>query len=325
MTGSMASTPDRAAGPPRFDPAVAGTACCIVSALGYTGANICLRQLAGDEVSRVVTICVKELVAVGVVGPWLLWRWAAGERFLPSGATLALLMAVGLAVQLVGNLGQQYAFGIIGLAVAVPVVYCVMLTMAALLGRFLLGERIAFRTILALLVLLGSIVLLGIGATQPGVPVAGVPRWGAGVAVGLACAAGLTYATLTVTVRATVSRGVSQMVVVFTTTGVGAVSLGLLSLRADGIAAWQTLSGEHLAWMLAAGVLNLIAFVAITKGLHLTTAVHVNLLNASQVAMAAVAGIVLFREEVTAWLVIGVALTVVGMVLIDRRLPTAEA
>ncbi|MFW5693294.1 MAG: EamA family transporter [Thermoguttaceae bacterium] len=321
----MASTPDRAAGPPRLDPAVAGTVCCIVSALGYTGANICLRQLAGDEVGRVMTICVKELVAVGVVGPWLLWRWAAGDRFLPSAATLALLMAVGLAVQWVGNLGQQYAFGVIGLAVAVPVVYCVMLTTAALLGRFLLGERIVSRTILALVVLLGSIVLLAVGATQPGVPVSGVPWWRAAAAVGLAGAAGLTYATLTVTVRATVSRGVSQMVVVFTTTGVGALSLGLLSLRADGLAAWQALSGEHLAWMLAAGVLNLIAFAAITKGLHLTTAVHVNLLNASQVAMAAVAGIVVFREQVTAWLVVGVALTVVGMVLIDRRLPTAEA
>ncbi len=319
----MASTPDRAFGPLRLDPAVAGTVCCIVSAVGYTGANICLRRLAGDGVDRVMTICVKELVAVAVVGPWLLGRWMVGDRFLPSAATLALLTAVGLAVQLVGNLGQQYAFGVVGLAVAVPVVYCVMLTTAALLGRFVLAEPIALRTGAALGLLLAAIVLLATGATRPDVPAA--PWRQAAAAVALACAAGLTYATLTVTVRRAVTRGVSQMVVVFVTTGVGAASLGLLSLRQGGLEAWRALPGEHLAWMLLAGVLNLIAFVAITKGLQLTTVVNVNLLNASQVAMAAVAGIVLFREHVTAWLLIGVTLTVLGMLLIDRRLPTAEA
>lgn len=272
-----------------------------------------------------MTICVKELVAVGVVGPWLLWRWMAGDRVIPSGAMLAILVAVGLAVQLVGNLGQQYAFGVVGLAVAVPVVYCLMLTTAALLGRLVLGERIALRTATALVILLVSIVLLAVGATQPDVPQAGAPGWLAATAVGLACMAGLTYALLTVTIRGAVTCGVSQMMVVFVTTGVGAGSLGLLSLGGGGLEAWRALPGEHLVWMLTAGVLNLIAFVAITKGLQLTTVVNVNLLNASQVAMAAMVGIVLFNERVTVWLVIGVATTVLGMLLIDRRLPTAEA
>ncbi|MDY0169273.1 MAG: DMT family transporter [Thermoguttaceae bacterium] len=321
----MASTSNLAFGPFRLDPAVAGTACCVVSALGYTGANICLRQLAGEEVSRVMTICVKELVAVAVVGPWLICRWMAGDRFLPSGATLALLVAVGLAVQLIGNLGQQFAFGVVGLAVAVPVIYCLLLTSAALLGRVVLGERIALRTGIALVLLLVSIVLLAIGVTQGTAPKAGVSGWLAATAMGMACTAGLTYALLTVTIRSTVTRGVSQMVVVFIITGVGAASLGLLSLRGNGLDAWRALPGEHLVWMLAAGTLNLVAFMALTKGLHLTSVVNVNLLNASQVAMAAIAGIVLFREQVTAWLLIGVAMTVVGMVLIDRRLPATEA
>ncbi|MDZ7617006.1 MAG: EamA family transporter, partial [Patescibacteria group bacterium] len=117
----------------------------------------------------------------------------------------------------------------------------------------------------------------------------------------------------------------SQMLVVFTITGVGAVSLAVLSLRENGLDAWRALPGDHLAWMLAAGVLNLIGFAALTKGLHLASVVNVNLLNASQVAMAACAGIILFHEQVTPWLIVGVAMTVVGMILIDRRLPTVEA
>ena len=70
--------------------------------------------------------------------------------------------------------------------------------------------------------------------------------------------------------------------------------------------------------MLAAGTLNLIGFLGITKGLELTTVVRANLLNASQVAMAAVAGTLLFGEPFTRWLFAGVCLTIVGVVLIDR-------
>ncbi len=272
-----------------------------------------------------MTICMKEIVAAGVVGPWLVWRWLAGDRFLPSASTLAILTAVGLAVQLVGNLGQQFAFGVVGLAVAVPIIYCVMLGAAALLGRVVLRERIAPRTMIALVLLLLSIILLTIGTARGNILKPGAPWWLAATAVGLACLAGLTFATLTVTIRGTVTRGVSQMLVVFITTGVGAAVLGVISLRGNGLEAWRALPADHLAWMLAAGVLNLIAFVALTKGLHLTTVVNVNLLNTSQVAMAACAGIALFHEQVTPWLVVGVAMTLVGMVLIDRRLPTAEA
>ena len=66
------------------------------------------------------------------------------------------------------------------------------------------------------------------------------------------------------------------------------------------------------------GTLNLIAFLGITKGLQLTTVVHANVLNASQVAMAAMAGHFIFSEPLTGWLIGGVLLTIVGVVMIDR-------
>jgi drug/metabolite transporter (DMT)-like permease len=56
--------------------------------------------------------------------------------------------------------------------------------------------------------------------------------------------------------------------------------------------------------------------VAITQGLARTTVIHANVLNASQVAMAALAGIFLFAEPLTPWLTLGVVLTICGIILV---------
>lgn len=50
----------------------------------------------------------------------------------------------------------------------------------------------------------------------------------------------------------------------------------------------------------------------------MTTIVHANVLNASQVAMAAVAGLLFFAEEPSAHLILGICLTIAGTLLIDR-------
>jgi len=98
----------------------------------------------------------------------------------------------------------------------------------------------------------------------------------------------------------------------------GVLTLGPLSLGMLGTERLLSTSPEEFGWMYAAGTLNLIAFLAITKGLELTTVVHANVLNASQVAMAAVAGMMIFDEPLTAWLIAGVSLTIVGVMMIDR-------
>ena len=65
--------------------------------------------------------------------------------------------------------------------------------------------------------------------------------------------------------------------------------------------------------MLAGGVCNLIAFFALVRGLQLTTVLHVNMINAGQVATAAVAGMLFFDERFNYWLVAGVCLMIVGI------------
>ena len=303
-------------------PVVTGTACCVVSALGYTGANICMRYLAKLEVEETWAIFNKELVTVAVVGPWLLWRAVRGRFAWPAVQTLVLLVVVGLAVQLGANRPVQWSLGVpgVGLAVAIPAIFGVMLTASALLGWMLLGERVSQRAAGAIGLLLVALVTLGIAIyeardSDPSKPVSLLLLL---LGIGAPCMAGAIYAVLTITIRHTATGGTPISVIVFIITLMGVVTLGPMSVYRLGTQALMSTPAEHFAWMLAAGALNLIAFLAITKGLELTTAVHANVLNASQVAMAAVAGVLWFGERLTEWVTLGVCLTITGIVLFGR-------
>ena len=57
-----------------------GAACCLLSAISYTGANIFLRQLAEIKADPAWVICLKESIAVLLLGPWLLWQFGRGVR-----------------------------------------------------------------------------------------------------------------------------------------------------------------------------------------------------------------------------------------------------
>jgi len=308
-----------------LDPVVVGTAYCILSAIAYTATNICLRALAGHA-SQVQVICVKEFVTVAVVGPWLVYQGRRGLRVWPKPSSLVPLVLVGLATQLVANLGLLWAMGIVGLAVSIPAALGISLAGSAVLGRVVLGERVSARSWMAVTLLIASIVLLKIGADQGGRLAAAEPAQVA-LAVGAACLAGVTFAALSVTIRYSVTSQVSPYAVVFIVTGMGVISLAPLSLWQLGVEGWGQTPPGDLTIMLLAGALNLIAFLAISKGLQLTTIVHANVLNASQVAMAAVAGLLLFAEQPSVQLVLGICLTIVGMMLIDRPAgePAAES
>ncbi len=65
-----------------LNPLILGIICCVFSALGYTAVNICLRFLSVHS-DRVLVICVKELVTVAAVGPWLGWQAIRGRSVLP--------------------------------------------------------------------------------------------------------------------------------------------------------------------------------------------------------------------------------------------------
>jgi drug/metabolite transporter (DMT)-like permease len=232
-------------------------------------------------------------------------------------------MLVGLATQLVGNTGQQWAMGIAGLVVTIPTLVAAVLVATSIFGWALLGERVPHRSLLAIGLLVVAVTLLCLGAetavrtvgAEIEIPTSSLQM---AAAVGAAVMAGIVFAVLSIAIRHCVTGATPPSAVVVIITGMGVVSLGPLSLYRFG---WQTLIHtpvEQLQWMAGAGIFNLVAFFAVSKALQLTTAIHVNLVNASQVALAAIAGIALFGEKANLWLILGVALTLVGIFLIGR-------
>jgi drug/metabolite transporter (DMT)-like permease len=306
--------------------AATGTLCCVVSVLGYGAANVCMRRLAELGCDPIWAVCNKELVSVLVVGPWLLVHALRGLPTLPAGRPLVLLVLIGLATEMAGNTGMQWGYGVVGLAVMVPANTAFILTSTALLSWLLLGEGVARRSVVAMALLLASLPLLGAGAEGIGRPLAaGGPFDGPALvtlAISIACVAGVIYALLSITIRHCVTGGTRLGAVVLIITGSGVVTLGPISLCRLGTARLLGTPPEHFFWMLAAGVCNLVAFFALVRGLQLTSVVRVTMLNASQVALSALAGIVLFREAASPWLVVGIAMTIVGIFLVGR--PAAE-
>jgi len=304
----------------RIEPAVLGTVCCLFSALCYTATNICLRAVI--QIDPAWVICVKETVSVAVVGPWLLWRVIRGERFSFPWKALAVLASAGLAVQLAGNLSIQWAFGVVGLAISMPLVLGVNLAASGLLGMFCFREMLSPRSIFAIVLVILSITLLSLGA-------AGKDSWAESLpaasgtlvvllGIGAACLGGSMFATLGAAIRYAAGARVPVAVNVVIVTGIGVIALGAISLARLGFEGMRSTEPEALLWMIASGVFNLLGFALIIKGLQLTTLVHANVLNASQVALGAAAGILLFHESHNPWLLTGIALTVMGITIFDR-------
>ncbi len=303
-------------GPLRLTPAAAGAACCVVSMFGYSTANACMNQLSLMQSVPTWAICNKELVTVVVVGPWLLWQaWRRRSGF-PSGRPLAILIAVGLATELIGNIGVQWGYEVVGLSVMVPAYTGFILVAATFLGGILLGERVSARNVAAVGLLILAAILLGIGSAQA-TPAAETRPPASLLAVAgaivLAAAVGTVFSLLGIAIRFCVTGNTSHGAVMVIITGMGVLTLGPLSFWSAGPAKLMATPWQQYALMFAAGVCNLIAFMALVRGLQLTTVLHVNMINAGQVATAAVAGILFFGESCNPWLVSGCCLMIVGI------------
>ena len=311
-------------GPFGLSPAVAGALCCTASALSYTVASICMRHLS-TECAPSWAACNKEAVSAAAAGTWLLLEALRGRRVLPSWPTMGLLLLLGLAVQLLGNLPSQWSYSKVGIAIVIAANVGTMLAASAAMGSLFLGERVSPRSIGAIALLLGSLGLLVLGAQAAGQQISPESNpWIIAAAVAGSCFAGVVYASLSIAVRRNVTRDTRVSVVVFAVTVMGVLSLGPISLHQLGMEEMLQTPPEHFAWMYAAGFFNLLGFLAIIKGLQLTTVVHANVVNASQVALAAIAGILLFNEPRNPWLILGVGLTALGVVLIDRPSEAVE-
>ena len=208
----------------------------------------------------------------------------------------------------------------------VPLCSGTMIIAASALGRIWLGEGVTPRSALALSILITAIVVLSFGAErapdQAELTTADAPVT---VALAAACLSGVAYAVLNVNIRRLVTGAMQMPVVLATVSSMGVISLGLASIWNLG---WGVVAETDLAdvgVMFIAGVFNAIGFFTLTKALQLVSIVQVNAVSASQSAMAALAGVAIFGESLTASLACGVTLTIIGLALVDRgrKIPVA--
>lgn len=305
------------------------TACGLMAAVGYMSANVFLRSVTHLDPSWVT--CVKAVPTVLAFGPLVLLKLMSRQRVFQSAADLGRTVAVAMVSQVSGNIFFQWSLGVVGLALAVPLTLGALIASGVLLGRWMLRDAITTRMAVASAVLILAICILSFGAPAANAAMADSDHHGplstlwiaAGVVA--ACLSGVSYTVLNVSLRFSTNRGTPQSSLLFTVGLVGVILLGGISYSRNG---WAPLvETTTVDWMrlVGAGVCNLLAFWALTKALHLVSVVFVNALNASQTAMAAVAGVVLFNEPLTAAMIAGVALTAAGLMMMRKgRVRTSD-
>ena len=291
-----------------------GVGCGLIAALGYSAANVCLRAAAG--VDPIWVSAVKSTPVLAASGALLCRNFAVG-RLNPLPRSMVLeLCAAGLIGHLAGNVGFQWALGVIGVALDVPITMGMIIASGAVMGRCFLGEHVTPRGTLSIVLLIAAIGLLSLGG-EAAAPGAAWSLVAAGVAA--ACLAGVAYAYLGIAIRRSRVGGAPLGVPLFLVSAMGAVSLfplsalrlGWTGMAATTVAEWQ--------YMLGAGFFNAVAFFALTHAFKVLNVVAVNALNSAQIAMCALAGVWLFDEPATPWLGLGCALTLTGLFLMERQ------
>ncbi|MDA8744452.1 DMT family transporter [Rubripirellula amarantea] len=290
-----------------------GVICGGLAAILYTAANVALRQSVG--VDPFLVAAVKAVPTVLFLGPFLVWLVARGKKLMTSSRMIVRFLIVALVGQFVGNAAFQVALEVIGLAISVPITLGVLIIGGAILGRIVLGEPVRINKVIAIVILISAIVILSLPSAgeRPLASSSTLPIW-----VGALCAAasGAAYSLFGVVMRQTMHSGVSASLTMFLSGAVGVLSLWTFVLTRIELSDFNAIATEQWVVMSAAGLLNFSAFIAMSLSLKALPVVAVNLINASQVAMAALAGVILFAEPITAALVSGVTLTFAGLLVL---------
>lgn len=321
----------------------------VASAFLYTAANVQLKRAVA--IDPFLVAAVKALPTVICLAPVVVWYLVAKKPLGTNYSMVPRFMVVALIGQFVGNAAFQIALGHIALAVAVPITLGTLIIGGGGLGWILLGEPISRGKWVAMAILILAVVVLSLGDSggdgfretpeqtttqttaqtgpqtteqigvqttvqtgdqatdQTGEP---IPWFGALCAV----ATGAAYSLFGVVTRRTLNSGLSMPATLMISGSIGVVSLWSFCLWRLGFESVVAIENDQWITMAWAGGFNFAAFVALSASLKYLPVVAVNLINASQVAMAAAAGVYFFEEVITASVVSGITLTVVGLLVL---------
>ena len=316
---------------------IRGTIFGLIAAIGYTAANVFLRYSV--EVDPYWVSCVKAVPTMLLFSPWLLVRASRSQRLLPPMRAFLILMAAAVLGQVGGNVVFQWALGVIGIALTVPLCLGAMIITGAIVGWTVLKEQVTTRTLASIVLLIVAVSILSWGAPAAHASFEKVTShvpWQVALGVIAACVSGVSYALLGVAIRNAAQQQCPATTTLVTVSIVGVFVLFPLCAMRMGIEQMWATDTADLKWMIYAGLANAIAFVALTRSLELVGVIYVNALNATQAAMAAVAGILLFSEPLSPALASspagrkpspefeGVVLTALGLLLMKRGGKTSD-
>lgn len=294
----------------------------LLAAATYSVANLALRGLSKTD---------------GGVG----WdMWVAGTKAFPTFFVAVVLLAIRryrgqtsfaswsfvwpIAVaaffnQLGGNFAFQVSLSKIGLAISVPICFASIICSGAIVGRFVLGDQVSIRTGISMGLMVLSIVFLSTAARNRASVVPTTFDWGTVTGVALAIISGLAYGITGVYIRKAVRSQMPVAATLFLFSAAGFLMLCPLSLS---LLPFQTIAAVTPAeWstIAIAGIFNALGFYAITHAMRHLTISRANVINASQNALCAVGAVMIFGEPLSAFGMLGIGLTIAGLLTLDRR------
>lgn len=309
-----ASPPDGKS--PLISLAVLGILNGLAATLGYTFASACLRQAANDPPIWVST--VKAACTAAIFVPLLIAIARTGRRILPPAGIVWMLVFVSVFVQIFGNVYYQLALEHIGLALAVPLTLGAMVFSSAILARVLMNEPLTARIVIGLAILIAAIAVLSRGA-KAAVPIvagADASSWDWLFGAMTALISGFAYAVLGLAIRHSTRHDIPLATPIVFVSVIGTVVLGCMSLAFEGVQEIQTISVVNWYAMIAAGVLNGLAFLALVKSLKILPVVYVNAINTLQMMATAFIGLTWFEESWTVFHTWGLILTAAGLIFL---------
>ena len=300
---------------------VRGTLLAVVSSFCYTVSIIALRAVTDEGPDWAAWVsCLKAAPTVAVASMVVAWKTARGTITWPSRRMIFGLLASGTAMQLMGNVGFQWGLSLGGMALTVPLSQASLLISGAVLGVIMIGERVSRRSTAAMFVLITAICLLSIDAENYAQSVAG--QGGTRLilmTVAMGLIAGVGWGQSGVVIRQAAKSGVSTAatILLLSSTAIVVLGGGVLARQGGDWILQQTSPREFWISMVAGGFTTA-AFFFLTAALKHITIVRANMINASQIALTSMAGVLMFDEPMTRWMIIGTTLTIGGLLLMDR-------
>ncbi len=294
-----------------------------ISSVAYSTANIFLRSV--DHCDAVWVTCVKAMPTFAIMVPWLLIRYCNGHRKMPSLKAIAVLSLVAVVTHLFGNVGFQWSLDKIGIGIAVPLCLGMAIISGAVIDGLFMDAKPSGRTIVSMCVLIVAVIVLSLGgetafeALKDEITAVDVSRPLLGLGIVSVIVAGIIYGAFGAVIKTACRRGISQPMIMLIISAAGILFLLALSYQRDVFVAPKNLDAWNIGGMLLAGLCNTIAFVALVAALQLLPVTNVNLFNASQAAFGAIAGVLIFAEPASPWMIAGILLTVAGLVIMKRK------